>query len=157
MGSGMPIGCVIGNATVMDAAAPGTIGGTYIGNPIACAASLATIKYMKSINLNEKAKNVGQIITNRFEQMKNKYDCIGDVRGLGAMIAMEFVKNNDPQQADHELCDQLIKACSKRGLIVISAGIYKNVLRTLCPLTISDELLTKGLDIIEEELAAIVA
>lgn len=157
MGSGLPIGCVIGKAEVMDAAAPGTIGGTYIGNPVACAASIATIDYMKSIKLNEKAKNVGRIVFNRFEQMKSKYDCIGDVRGLGAMIAMEFVKNKDPEQVDHELCDRLIKACAKRGLIVISAGVYKNVLRILSPLTISEELLNKGLDIIEEELAALLA
>lgn len=156
MGSGLPIGCVIGKAHVIDAAAPGTIGGTYIGNPLSCVASLATIQYMKDIQLNEKGKVVGDTIRNRFNAMKEKYSCIGDVRGLGAMIAMEFVKNGQPDEPDYELCSDLIHACAKRDLIVISAGVYKNVLRILCPLTISGELLTRGLDIIEEELSKLV-
>tara|TARA_R110000868_G_scaffold329248_1_gene590104 strand:- start:975 stop:2159 length:1185 start_codon:yes stop_codon:yes gene_type:complete len=156
MGSGLPIGCVIGKAHVVDAAAPGTIGGTYIGNPLSCVASLATIQYMKDIQLNEKGKVVGDTIRNRFNAMKDKYSCIGDVRGLGAMIAMEFVKNGQSDEPDYELCSDLIQACAKRDLIVISAGVYKNVLRILCPLTISDELLTRGLDIIEEELSKLV-
>jgi len=157
MGSGMPIGAVIGKQEVMDAAAPGTIGGTYIGNPIACAASLATIKYMEDINLNEKAQKVGDIIRSRFEALKAKHFQIGEVRGLGAMIAMEFVKDNDPSQPDYELCSKLVNACADRGLIVISAGVHKSVLRTLCPLVISEELLNKGLDIIAEELAKLTA
>jgi len=152
MGSGMPIGAIIGNAEVMDSAAAGTIGGTYIGNPLSCVASLATIKYMEEIDLNAKAQNVGDIIKSRFLSMKAKYKEIGDVRGLGAMIAMEFVKNNDPNQPDADFCGKVIKACAKRDLIVIGAGVHKNVLRVLSPLTISEELLNKGLDIIEEEI-----
>lgn len=152
MGSGMPISAVIGRAEVMDAAAPGTIGGTYIGNPVACAASIATIQYMKEVDINAKGTHVGNVVRERFNKMKAKHDCIGDVRGLGAMMAMEFVKNNDPYQADGETCQKLIKACSERGLIIISAGVHKNVVRVLSPLVISDEVLNKGLDIIEEEL-----
>ncbi len=155
MGSGLPIGCVIGKAEIMDSAAAGTIGGTYIGNPVACAASIATIKYMKEIDLNSKGKAVGDIIFSRFNTMKAKWSNIGDVRGLGAMIAIEFVKNNDPQQPDAELCSALVQACAKRDLIVISAGVHKNVLRVLCPLTIEHDLLNKGLNIIEEELGNI--
>ena len=157
MGSGMPIGCVIGKQEVMDAAAPGTIGGTYIGNPVACAASLATIKYMEDIKLNALAQHVGDTIRGRFDAIKAKHSEIGEVRGLGAMIAMEFVKDNDPQQPDYELCAKLVKACAKRDLIVISAGVHKSVLRILSPLVISDEILNKGLDIIEEELDRILA
>jgi 4-aminobutyrate aminotransferase/(S)-3-amino-2-methylpropionate transaminase len=157
MGSGMPIGCVIGKQEVMDAAAPGTIGGTYIGNPVACAASLATIKYMEDIKLNELAQHVGDTIRARFNAMKGKHSEIGEVRGLGAMIAMEFVKDNDPQQPDDELCSKLVKACAKRDLIVISAGVHKSVIRILSPLVISDEILNKGLDIIEEELDKILS
>jgi 4-aminobutyrate aminotransferase/(S)-3-amino-2-methylpropionate transaminase len=153
MGSGLPISCVIGKAEVMDAAQPSTIGGTYIGNPVACAASLATIKYMEDVKLNEQAAKVGEITMNRFKGMKSRFNCIGDVRGLGAMNAMEFVIDQDPQKPDADLCNKLIKACAKRDLIVISAGVHKNVLRVLSPLTISEELLVKGLDIIEEELA----
>ena len=157
MGSGMPIGAIIGKQETMDAAAAGTIGGTYIGNPLACAASLATIKYMEDIDLNAKAQQVGDTIRNRFKKMQSKHSEIGEVRGLGAMIAMEFVKDNDPQQPDAELCAKLVKACAKRDLIVIAAGVHKSVLRILSPLVISEELLNKGLDIIEEELDKILA
>ncbi|MEQ8910125.1 MAG: aspartate aminotransferase family protein [Vicingaceae bacterium] len=157
MGSGLPISAVIGKAEVMDAAKPGTIGGTYIGNPVACAASLATIAYMEDIEINQKAAKVGEIVTKRFKAMQENFSCIGDVRGLGAMIAMEFVKENDPHQPDYEMCSNLVKACAKRDLIVISAGVNKNVLRILSPLTISESLLNKGLTIIEEELAKLQA
>ncbi len=152
LGSGLPIGAIVGKAEIMDAAEPSTIGGTFIGNPVACAAALATLKYMEEIDINEKAANIGKIISERFNKMKKKHSCIGEVRGLGAMNAMEFVKNGDPNQPDDELCSDLIKACAKRDLIVISAGVHKSVLRILSPLVISEELLNKGLDIIEEEL-----
>jgi len=152
MGSGMPIGTVIGKAEVMDAAAPGTIGGTYIGNPLACVASLATIQYIKDINLNERGIEVGNIIRSRFEEMQAKFPQIGDVKGLGAMMAIEFVKNGDPRQPDGELCGKIVKGCADRNLIIISAGTYKNNIRILCPLTISTELLNQGLDIIEDEI-----
>ncbi|MEQ9592788.1 MAG: aspartate aminotransferase family protein [Cyclobacteriaceae bacterium] len=155
MGSGMPIGAVIGKAEVMDAAAVGTIGGTYPGNPVCCAASLATIKYMEEIDLNSKAIEVSKIVQARFLKMKEKCPAIGDVRGLGAMQAIEFVENGDPGLPDAETLTQLTKACLKRGLILISAGTNKNVLRMLSPLVISHELLKKGLDIIEEELLKI--
>ena len=157
MGSGMPISAVIGRAEVMDSAGPGTIGGTYIGNPVSCAAAIATIKYMKEVDLNAKGTHVGNIVRARFNAMKAKHNCIGDVRGLGAMMAMEFVKNNDPYQSDGETCQKVIKACAARGVIIISAGVHKNVIRVLCPLVISDEILNKGLDIIEEELDKIAA
>ncbi|MEQ8302237.1 MAG: aspartate aminotransferase family protein [Cyclobacteriaceae bacterium] len=155
MGSGMPIGAVIGKAEVMDAAAVGTIGGTYPGNPVCCAASLATIKYMEEIDLNSKAIEVSKIVQARFLKMKEKCPAIGDVRGLGAMQAIEFVENGDPGLPDAETLTQLTKACLKRGLVLISAGTNKNVLRMLSPLVISHELLNKGLDIIEEELLKI--
>ncbi len=152
MGSGMPISAVLGKAEVMDAAAGGTIGGTYIGNPLACAAALATIKHIKDTDLNARGIEVGNIIRSRFEGMQAKFPQIGDVRGLGAMMAMEFVKNGDPRQPDGDLCSAVVKGCADRGLIIISAGTYKNNIRVLSPLTISNELLTKGLDIIEEEI-----
>lgn len=155
MGSGMPIGCVMGKADIMDKAGPSSIGGTYIGNPVSCAAALATIRYMEEIDINAKGRHVGNIIRQRFEKMKAKHACIGEVRGLGAMIAMEFVKNGDPQQPDADTCAKLMNACAKRDLIVITAGTDKNVIRVLSPLVISDELLNKGLDIMEEELAMI--
>jgi len=155
MGSGMPIAAVIGKAEVMDKAGPSSIGGTYIGNPVSCAAALATIKYMEEIDINSKGKHVGEVIRKRFEKMKANHACVGDVRGLGAMMAMEFVKDNDPLQPDADTCSALMMACAKRDLVVINAGTEKNIIRILCPLVISDDLLNKGLDIMEEELGKI--
>ncbi|MEO6290264.1 MAG: aspartate aminotransferase family protein [Ginsengibacter sp.] len=155
MGSGMPIGAVIGKQVIMDAAIPGTIGGTYLGNPVCCAASLATIEFMEKENLNEKAIDISHIVEARFTKMKEKFSCIGNVRGLGAMQAIEFIKNGDPSQPDGEIVTALIHACLKRGLLLINAGTYKNVIRILSPLVISHDTLNEGLDIMEEELQKI--
>lgn len=152
LGSGMPIAAVLGRAEVMDAAAPGTIGGTYIGNPVSCAAALATIEYMKELDLNNRAEEVGHIIRKRFEKLKAEFPQIGDVRGLGAMMAMEFVKNGDPRQPDGEICHQVISGCAEKGLVLLSAGTFKNVIRVLAPLVITDEQLHTGLDILESEI-----
>lgn len=151
LGSGMPVAAVVGKATVMDAAAPGTIGGTYIGNPVCCAAALATIDLMKEIDLNKRGKEVGEITRRRLDKLKDMCPQIGDVRGVGAMLAVEFVKDDDPRQPDGELCFSIVTACAQRGLILLSAGTYKNVLRILSPLVIPDKLLEQGLDILEEE------
>lgn len=155
MGSGMPIGAVMGKQEIMDAAIPGTIGGTYLGNPVCCAAAMATIAFMEKEHLNERALAISKIVEHRFTVMKNKFSCIGDVRGLGAMQAIEFVKNGDCQQPDPDLVATLIKNCFNRGLLLISAGTYKNVIRLLSPLVITDTLLNEGIDIIEEELEKI--
>ena len=152
MGSGMPIGCVIGKAHIMDSCKPSTIGGTYPGNPVCCAAALATIEYMEQININALGEKVGNIVRLRFTEMKAKFGAIGDVRGLGAMMAFELVKNNDPFEPDADTCKKLIAYCASNGLIVINAGVNGNVIRVLSPLVISDVLLNKGLDIIEKGL-----
>ncbi len=152
LGSGMPIAAVLGKAEIMDAAKPSTIGGTYIGNPVSCAAALATLKLMEDENLNQRGEEVGRIVRQRFEKMRDRHFEIGDVRGLGAMMAMEFVKDNDPRQPDSDTCSKLLAACAERGLVLISAGTHKNVIRVLSPLVITDEQLERGLDIIEEEL-----
>jgi 4-aminobutyrate aminotransferase/(S)-3-amino-2-methylpropionate transaminase len=149
MGSGMPIGCVIGRASLMDMCKPSTIGGTYPGNPVCCAAAIATLEYMEEIDINALGEKLGRTVRERFEAMKEKYPAIGDVRGLGAMMAFELVKNNDPFQPDADLCKKLISYCAEHGLIVINAGLQGNVIRILSPLVIEDHLLQKGLDIIE--------
>ncbi len=153
MGSGMPIGAVVGKAKIMDAAKPGTIGGTYLGNPVSCAAALATIKYMKDLNLNERAVSIGNTVMEKFKIWKSKYAGIGNVRGLGAMCAIEFVKNDDPHQPDTERVARISAACAENGLLVLNAGTYKNVIRFLAPLVISEEDLKRGLDILEAEIA----
>ncbi|MFN2261501.1 MAG: 4-aminobutyrate--2-oxoglutarate transaminase [Psychroflexus sp.] len=152
MGSGLPIAAVVGRAEVMDAALPGTIGGTYIGSPVCCAAALATIKLMKDENLNERAIHIGQIIRERLGNFRKECPEIGDVRGLGAMIGIEFNKDNDPAKPHTELCAKIVKGCAQEGLILLSAGTFKNVLRILCPLVITDEQLNKGLDILENQI-----
>ena len=156
LGSGMPIGALLGKAHVMDAAAAGTIGGTYIGNPVACAAALATIEYMQEIDINALGVRVGGIVRKRFDAMKAKYTCVGDVRGLGAMVAMEFVKDGDPQRPDFETCSELVHACALRGVILISAGTHKNIIRVLSPLVIEESLLQKALSVIDEELNRVI-
>lgn len=152
LGSGLPIAAVVGRAEVMDAAAPGSIGGTYIGSPVCCAAALATIKLMKEENLNERALHIGEVIINRMNDFKKECPSIGDVRGVGAMIGIEFVKNGDPNQPDGELVGMVVKGCAAAGLVILSAGIHKNVIRILSPLVITDEQLHKGLDILIKEI-----
>ncbi|WP_037324570.1 4-aminobutyrate--2-oxoglutarate transaminase [Salinimicrobium terrae] len=154
LGSGLPIAAVVGRAEIMDAAGFGTIGGTYIGSPLCCVAASATIKYMKDNDLNERALHIGKIITDHMENLKQELPEIGDVRGIGAMIGIELVKDNDPGKPHSELCDKVVKGCSADGLIILSAGTFKNVIRILSPLVITDEQLKKGLDILEKQIRA---
>jgi 4-aminobutyrate aminotransferase/(S)-3-amino-2-methylpropionate transaminase len=156
MGSGMPIGAVVGRAEVMDKTTKGTLGGTYLGNPVACAAALATIQYMKDIEINKKAERVGKTVMDFFNKLMEECSAIGDVRGLGAMVAFELVKGKDPEKPDSDLCKALILACSAKGLLIISAGTSGNVIRMLSPLIISKTQLLKGLNIIRDELLRLV-
>jgi 4-aminobutyrate aminotransferase/(S)-3-amino-2-methylpropionate transaminase len=154
MGSGMPIGCVIGKTEIMDAINAGTIGGTYAGNPVCAAASLATIRYMEDLDINAHGVRVGTQVRERFEQWQKRFpERIGDVRGLGAMLAFEVVKNGDLAQPDADFTKKIIQHCNANGLIVISSGVHGNCIRTLSPLVISDADLQRGLDIIESALA----
>lgn len=152
MGGGYPIGAVMGKAEIMDAARPGTIGGTYPGNPVCCVAALATINYMESVDINLLGRKTGEIVRERFEDFKNKFEEVAEVRGLGAMLAFELMKKENPREPDPELAAGLIKRCEQKGLILISAGTFGNCIRILSPLTIPEALLNKGLDILEEAL-----
>lgn len=152
MGSGLPIAAVVGKANIMDAAAIGSIGGTYIGSPISCVASSATIQYMKDINLNEKALEIGSIIYSRLNKLKEECPAIGDVRGVGAMIGMEFVQNGDPKVPNSTICKKVVEACYENGLIILSAGTHKNIIRILSPLVITLDELDKGLTILETQI-----
>lgn len=152
LGSGMPIAAILGRAEVMDAAAPSSIGGTYIGNPVCCVAASATIKHMKDLNLNDRAKTIGNTIMTRMKKLKKEFSAIGDIRGVGAMIGIEFVNNNDPRQPDADMVHDIVSGCAEKGLILLSAGTYKNVIRILSPLVITDDQLEKGLSILENEI-----
>jgi 4-aminobutyrate aminotransferase/(S)-3-amino-2-methylpropionate transaminase len=156
MGSGMPIGAVIGKQEVMDAAAVGTIGGTYLGNPVCCAAALATIAFMEEQNLNQKANDIGKKVKDRFQKMAAWADCIGDVRGLGAMVALEFVSDKKTKAPNADVCEAVTAKCLEKGVILLKAGNAKNVIRILSPLTISEKDLDEALDIIEESLEEVV-
>jgi 4-aminobutyrate aminotransferase/(S)-3-amino-2-methylpropionate transaminase len=156
MGSGMPIGCVIGKAEIMDKAVPGTIGGTYPGNPVCCAAALAAIKHMEELNLNERATHIGTIMRQRMETMQAKLpQTIGDIRGLGAMLAMELVIDGDKNKPASQLTDDLLKKCWERRLLILPAGLNRNIIRFLLPLIIEEDTLHQGFDILQEELYAL--
>ena len=152
MGGGLPISCVIGRAEVMDRVTPGTLGGTYGGNPVACAASLAAIAEMEKHGLNERATAIGGVIRDRFESIASRVPAVTDVRGLGAMMAIEFGENGDASHPGTAMVKSIIAACYARGLLVISAGPHGNVIRILAPLVISDEQLITGLDILDEAI-----
>ncbi len=154
MGGGMPIGAVMGKAEIMDAARPGTIGGTYGGNPVSCAAALATIKIMEDLQLGKRAAIIGQRVSACLKGLQKKYpDWIGNVRGLGAMIAVEFVHDQNPHSPATELTAEILANCASRHLLILGAGVYGNVIRFLAPLVITDGQLNAGLAILSDEIA----
>jgi 4-aminobutyrate aminotransferase/(S)-3-amino-2-methylpropionate transaminase len=158
MGGGLPIGAVIGKADVMDGARPGTIGGTYGGNPVACAASLETIRLMEELQLGPRATVIGQRITDRLLDLQKRFPTwVGDVRGLGAMVGVELIESGDLHKPATELTADILQGCASRGLVILGAGIYGNVIRFLTPLVITDEQLDHGLDILTEEFVKAVA
>ncbi len=155
LAAGMPLSAVVGKKEIMDVVHPAGIGGTYGGNPIACEAALAVFDIIESENLLEKSKQLGDTLRSTFLKLQEKYDIIGDVRGLGPMIAMELVKDRQTKTPAAEETKALIKYCFDRGLLILSCGTYGNVLRFLMPLVITDEQLKRGLNIVEDGFAAI--
>jgi len=153
MGGGLPISAVVGRAEIMDRSKPGTLGGTYGGNPVACAAALATIRQMETLKLNDRALSTGERIREKFLEIASHTEQVSDVRGLGAMMAIEFSKTDDPTQPDGDLVNSIITTCRDNGLLIIPAGIDGNVIRLLAPLVISDENLELGLTILETAIA----
>ena len=155
MAGGFPISAVSGRAEVMDAAGPGGLGGTYAGSPLACAAALAVLDIFEKENLLQRSVEVGQRLTAGLKAMAVKHKAIGDVRGLGAMVAMEVFKNGDIKQPDADLAKRISAEASKRGLILLTCGTYGNVIRVLVPLTASDAILDEGLAIIAASIDAV--
>ncbi|MET8540708.1 4-aminobutyrate--2-oxoglutarate transaminase [Kitasatospora sp. NPDC004799] len=151
---GLPLSALTGRAEIMDAAQTGGLGGTYGGNPVACAAALGAIETMKEQDLNGKAQRIGEIMLGRLRAMQEKYEIIGDVRGRGAMIAVELVHPGG-KEPNAEATAALAKACHAEGLVVLTAGTYGNVLRFLPPLVMPEHLLNEGLDILEGAFAAL--
>ncbi|WP_412522418.1 4-aminobutyrate--2-oxoglutarate transaminase [Shewanella algae] len=144
---GFPLSGITGRAEMMDAIGPGGLGGTYGGNPLACAAALAVIETFEKEQLLARANQVGTVIKEALGKLQQEYDFIADVRGLGAMVAMELVEDGVPKP---EYCARVLTLARERGLILLSCGTYGNVLRLLVPLTVSDRDLQQGLEIIAE-------
>ncbi len=159
LAGGLPLSAIVGRADVMDASNPGGLGGTYAGNPIACAAAHAVLDVIDDEKLCERANAIGKIIIDRCTSLQNNsnLNCIGDVRGLGAMCAVELVKNKASGEPAPELTSALLKAANERGLILLSCGTYGNVIRFLVPLTASDELVREGMDVFEAALTDAIA
>jgi 4-aminobutyrate aminotransferase/(S)-3-amino-2-methylpropionate transaminase len=154
LAGGLPLSGVVGKAEIMDAPSPGGLGGTYGGNPVACAAALAVLDIIEEENLMQRSAALGQLLTRRFKAMARKPlgQCIGDIRGLGAMTAIELVKDRKLRTPAPELAKAVAQAAARNGLLLLSCGIHGNVLRILAPLTISDKTLSEGLDILENSL-----
>ncbi len=151
--SGMPLSAVAAKAEIMSAWPPGAHGTTFGGNPVSCAAAIATLKVIEDEGLLENAGRIGEYALERLNVMKEKYSCIGDVRGLGLMIGIEFVKEGG--EPFTEGLQKVLDHCLERGLILIECGVDKNVLRLAPPLTVQREEMDKGLDILEDAVRTI--
>ncbi|HUX07990.1 MAG TPA: 4-aminobutyrate--2-oxoglutarate transaminase [Acidobacteriota bacterium] len=155
MGAGVPISAVVGRAEVMDSAQAGGLGGTYCGNPLACASSLAVFDILENGTTLAHATRIGGELLQHLREMQQRFEIIGDVRGLGTMSAVELVKNRKTKTPAKEETGRIAEECFKNGLITITAGTRGNVMRFLMPITITDEQLKKGLKILEGALSKV--
>jgi 4-aminobutyrate aminotransferase/(S)-3-amino-2-methylpropionate transaminase len=152
LAGGFPLAAVVGKAHIMDAPGPGGLGGTYAGSPIACAAALAVLEVIEQENLCARAARIGEMMVAALRDLQQEIPAVGEVRNLGAMVAMELVKNRDPHAPDADLAKALTKRAADKGLVLLSCGIYGNVIRFLVPLTAPDGIVREGLGIVAESL-----
>lgn len=155
LGNGLPIAAVTGRTEIMDSAQEGGLGGTYGGNPVACAGALKVIEVMRRDNYPERAARIGRQVMERFAQLQRTYRLVGDARGLGAMCALELVRDRVTKEPATQETAAIFKACLERGLLLMKAGNANNVIRFLAPLAIADEQLNEGLDILEAGIAGV--
>ena len=155
LGSGLPLSAVVGRAEVMDAPIASAIGGTYAGNPLACRAALEVIRAIEEERLMERAEPIGNAIKDRFRKLADRYQVIGDVRGIGAMVGMELVTDRNTKAPAKEITGQITTTALRKGAIFPTAGLLGNVIRVLVSLAISDEQLEEGLDILEDAFAEV--
>ncbi|MEA4922446.1 MAG: aspartate aminotransferase family protein [Eubacteriaceae bacterium] len=151
---GMPLSAVTARAEIMDNVTPGTIGGTFCGNPLSCAAGLKVVEIMEREDYPAKARAIADKCMKVWNGWKDKYECVGDARGLGSMMGIEFVKDKKTKTPDAELVGKIIKTAVQKGLVMEAAGTYNNVIRFLCPLCATDAQIDKGLEILEESIKA---
>ena len=155
LAGGFPLAGVVGRADVMDAPGPGGLGGTYAGSPVACAAALAVLDAFEQEQLLTRSQDMGALLVRGLKDIAAKVTAIGDVRGLGAMVAIELFEGGDLQRPDAALTRKVVTEAARRGLILLSCGTYGNVIRILVPLTASNELLDEGLAILADSFAAV--
>jgi 4-aminobutyrate aminotransferase/(S)-3-amino-2-methylpropionate transaminase len=149
---GLPLAGVTGRAEIMDSVHPSGLGGTYGGNPVACAAAIGAIRTMKEMDLNARALKIEKLMVDRLKKMQSKFNVIGEIRGRGAMIAIEMIKPGS-LEPNSEITTTVAKGCHSEGVLVLTAGTYGNVIRFLPPLTMNDELILEGLDVVEAQFA----
>jgi 4-aminobutyrate aminotransferase len=155
--AGLPLSAVLGKAAIMDAPGDNAVGGTYVGNPVAQAAALAVLDVFEDEGLVERAGHIGETIRSRMVDWQSRFPQIGDVRGLGAMLAIEFVRDPATKEPAPELALRVAEAALERGLLLLRAGIHSNCIRVLCPLVITDTELDEALDTWDEALVAVLA
>jgi 4-aminobutyrate aminotransferase/(S)-3-amino-2-methylpropionate transaminase len=156
LAGGLPLAAVTGRADVMEAPQVGGLGGTYGGNPLACAAALAVLDAMEAENIPARAQRTGDRVKARFRQWAEHFACIGDVRGLGAMVGMEIVTDRGSRTPDKAMTARIVAAALERGLVLLSSGTYGNTIRVLAPLTAEDAVIDEGLDVMGAALEAAV-
>jgi len=157
LAAGFPLSGVIGRAQVMDAPDPGGLGGTYAGNPVACTAGLAVMDVMRDEKLPERAARIGSVVEERMQSWAAEQKLVGDVRVMGAMAGMELVRDRDTKEAADKETARIVAVAREKGLIILRAGTHHNVVRTLMPLTIPDEQLEEGLDMLGAALQEVAA
>jgi 4-aminobutyrate aminotransferase / (S)-3-amino-2-methylpropionate transaminase / 5-aminovalerate transaminase len=143
--AGLPLSGVVGRAEIMDAPPDSAIGGTYVGNPVSIAAAHAVLDVIEEERLLERSSDIGETIRSRMESWRERFDCVGDIRGLGAMLAIEIVRDRETREPDADLATAIVEAASARGLLLLKAGLYGNCIRVLVPLVITDEQLDEAL------------
>jgi 4-aminobutyrate aminotransferase/(S)-3-amino-2-methylpropionate transaminase len=155
--AGLPLSGVVGKAEIMDAMWDGAVGGTYVGNPVALAAAVAVLDVFEEEGLVERAQRIGETIRARMLAWQERFDAIGDVRGLGAMLAVEYVEDRETKKPAPGIASRVAEEAAVRGLLLLKAGVHSNCNRVLCPLVITDAELEEGLGAWEEALEAVLA
>ncbi|EOD3493713.1 4-aminobutyrate--2-oxoglutarate transaminase [Cronobacter malonaticus] len=155
LAGGFPLSALVGKNALFDKALPGGLGGTYAGSPVSIAAALAVTDLIEEEQLNARALAQGELLMSRLQELAQEYDFIGDVRGVGAMVAMELVHERDSHRPDKELTQQLVQEAGRQGLILLTCGVRANVIRFLIPLTAEKEIVTEGLNILSSCLKVV--
>jgi 4-aminobutyrate aminotransferase/(S)-3-amino-2-methylpropionate transaminase len=155
--AGLPLSGVLGKAEIMDAPGESAVGGTYVGNPVAQAAALAVLDVFEDEGLVDRAERIGETIRGRMTAWQERHPRIGDVRGLGAMLAIELVRDPATKEPAPELASRVTEEAARRGLLLLKAGVHSNCIRVLCPLVITDTELDEALGVWEEALETVLA